>query len=358
MEAAGYNVTIQTYKFDYYAYTALPLLSEVSPTSHDYALSDEWKPGQSTGTANAALQPAGGIVIPPTANPQLVERLHHGRLQRLRPGRIALIQRGTCNFGVKVLNAQAAGASGVIIFNEGNPDRTGVLAGSLQDAAGNPIIPTIPVAFTSFDIGVRPLNQYQQAVQDGTPLPVMNLAIQAIVKPNADDYNVIAESKGGDKNHVVVVDAHLDAIYGAGMLDNASGSATILDIAQKMKNVNPLNKLRFIWFGGEELGLLGSSYYINNLPSNELSHIGYDLDADVTATPNYIDRSPRSGGAGLLQRHRLDARSPTACTRHRRSRGINRSRTSTRSGSTTSCCRRSEPTRSTSTLSESRPAAC
>ena len=69
---------------------------------------------------------------------------------------------------------------------------------------------------------------------------------------------MIAESKGGDPNHVVVVDAHLDAIYGAGMLDNASGSATILDIAQKMKNVNPPNKLRFIWFGGEELGLLGS----------------------------------------------------------------------------------------------------
>jgi hypothetical protein len=165
-----------------------------------------------------------------------------------------------------------------------------VLSGALQDAAGNPIIPTIPVAFTSFAIGLDLYNQYQQAVHavPATALPVMNLAIRAIVKPNADDYNVIAESKGGDKNHVVVVDAHLDAIYGEGMLDNVSGSTTILDIAQKMKNVNPLNKLRFIWFGGEELGLLGSEYYVNNLSSTDLSHIGYDLDADVTATPNYI----------------------------------------------------------------------
>jgi Zn-dependent M28 family amino/carboxypeptidase len=203
-------------------------------------------------------------------------------------GRIALIQRGGCNFGVKVLNAQAAGASGVIIFNEGNPGRTGVLSGSLVDAAGNPIIPTIPVAFTSFDIGQNLYNQYQQAVQNNTALPVMNLAIKAIVKPNTDDYNVIADSKGGDPNHVVVVDAHLDAIYGEGMLDNASGSATILDVAQMMKNVNPLNKLRFIWFGGEELGLLGSKAYIDSLSSSDLSHIGYDLDADVTATPNYI----------------------------------------------------------------------
>jgi hypothetical protein len=187
-----------------------------------------------------------------------------------------------------VQNAQAAGASGVIVFNEGNPGRTALFAGSLQDAAGNPIIPTIPVGFVPFDTGLDLYNQYQQAVQNSTAPPVLSLNIDAIVDPNRDDYNVIAESKGGDKNHVLVVDAHLDAIYGAGMLDNASGSATILDIAQKMKNVNPLNKLRFIWFGGEELGLLGSHYYVNNLTPTQASHIGYDLDADVTATPNYL----------------------------------------------------------------------
>src|SRR5205814_9281339 len=124
-------------------------------------------------------------------------------------------------------------------------------------------------------------------VQHGTALPTMNLNIDAILDRNRADWNVIADSKGGDKNHVVVVDAHLDAIYGAGMLDNASGSATILDIAQKMKNVNPTNKLRFIWFGGQEVGLLGSKYYVDTLTSNDLSHIGYDLDADVTATPIY-----------------------------------------------------------------------
>jgi Zn-dependent M28 family amino/carboxypeptidase len=287
MEDAGYNVTIQTYKFFYFAYTALPVFKEISPTSHDFAVTSEFNPGQSTGSTTADLQPAGGIVIPPTPTSSSASGCTAADFAGFVPGRIALIQRGTCFFGEKVLNAQAAGASGVIIFNEGNPGRTGVLSGNLVDAAGNRIVPTIPVVFTSFDIGNNLLNQYQQAVQAGTALPVMNLSIQGVVDPNRDDYNVIAESKGGNKNHVVVVDAHLDAIYGAGMLDNASGSATILEIAQQMKNVNPLNKLRFIWFGGEELGLLGSSYYVNNLSKTELSHIGYDLDADVTATPNY-----------------------------------------------------------------------
>ena len=287
MEDAGYNVTIQTYKFFYFAYTALPVFKEVSPTSHDFAVTDEFNPGQSTGATTADLQPAGGIIIPPTPTPSSASGCTAADFSGFVPGRIALIQRGTCFFGEKVLNAQAAGASGVIIFNEGNPGRTGVLSGNLVDAAGNRIVPTIPVVFTSFGIGNNLLNEYQQAVQAGTALPVMNLSIQGIVDPNRDDYNVIAESKGGNKNHVVVVDAHLDAIYGAGMLDNASGSATILEIAQQMRNVDPLNKLRFIWFGGEELGLLGSSYYVNNLSKTELSHIGYDLDADVTATPNY-----------------------------------------------------------------------
>jgi Peptidase family M28/PA domain len=283
MKQAGYDVTIQRYPFTYYAYVSEPTWSETSPTARTFVLSQDWNSGQSTGSANAAIQPAGGIVIPPTPTPSSSSGCTMADFSGFVPGHIALIQRGTCNFGVKVLNAQAAGASGVVIFNEGNPGRTGVFAGSLQDASDTPIIPTIPVAFTSFDIGSSLLGEYNA----GTP-PVMKLTIDAIVKPNADDYNVIADSKGGDKNHIVVVDAHLDAIYGAGMLDNASGSATILDIAQKMRNVTPQNKLRFIWFGGEELGLLGSVYYVNHLSSNDLSHIGYDLDADVTATPNYL----------------------------------------------------------------------
>ena len=283
MRAAGYDVTIQPYKFLYYAYVGTPTFAEVSPTAHTYTLNGDWGPGQSTGTANAAIQPVGGIVIPPDPNGSTsTSGCTSADFAGFTAGRIALIQRGGCNFGVKVLNAKDAGASGVIIFNEGNPGRTDLLIGSMVDAAGNPIVPTIPVAFTTFAGGSTLLDQYRTG-----PAPVMNINIRAIVDPNRDDWNVIAESKGGDKNHVVVVDAHLDAIYGAGMLDNASGSATILDVAEKMKNVQPLNKLRFIWFGGEELGLLGSAYYVNNLSSSELSHIGYDLDADVTATPNY-----------------------------------------------------------------------
>ena len=193
MTEAGYNVTVQTYKFFYFAYAGLPSFSEVSPTAHTYALTAEWNPGQSTGTTTADLHPSGGIVIPPTPSPSSTSGCTAADFSSFVSGRIALIQRGGCNYGVKVLNAQAAGARGVIIFNEGNPGRTGVISGSLVDAAGNRIVPTIPVAFTSFATGDDLRNQYNQAVQGVTALPVMNITIKAIVDPNRDDYNVVAE---------------------------------------------------------------------------------------------------------------------------------------------------------------------
>jgi peptidase M28-like protein/PA domain-containing protein len=282
MQKAGYNVTIQPYTIPYYAYKSIPTLSETSPTARTFVLNSDWTPGQSTGKTTSPIQPAGGIVIPPSTTSNSSSGCTSADFGGFLAGHIALIQRGTCNFGVKIQNAVAAGASGVLIFNEGQPGRTDTMGISIQDANGNSFIPTIPVAFTTFTLGQDLYNAYQ-----AHQAPVLSFNIDAIVDPNRPDWNVIAESKGGDQNHVVVVDAHLDAIYGEGMLDNASGSATILDIAQQMKNVTPVNKLRFIWFGGEEIGLLGSQYYVNNLSSSALSHIGYDLDADVTATPNY-----------------------------------------------------------------------
>src|SRR5690242_17828527 len=51
-------------------------------------------------------------------------------------GKIALLQRGTCDFGQKVVNAQNAGAAAVILFNEGtigDTDRNGLIGGTLGD---------------------------------------------------------------------------------------------------------------------------------------------------------------------------------------------------------------------------------
>jgi hypothetical protein len=273
MKAAGYSVTLQEYKFHYRSFVGTPVMQENSPTPQSFVVGTDFNPAQVAGSATAPLQAAGGIVVPATPTPSSASGCAASDFAGFVPGHIALIQRGTCTFAQKVANAEAAGASAVIIFNEGNPGRTEVFNGSLAGTE------TIPVLFTSYAIGTQLLAQSN---------PVLTVDVKIIDDPNRSDWNVIAESKGGDPNNVLVVDAHLDAIYGAGMLDNASGSAAILDIAQQLQNTNTPNKLRFIWFGGEELGLLGSDYYVNNLSADELSKIKFDLDADVLATPNYV----------------------------------------------------------------------
>ncbi len=289
MLAAGYDVTIQPYTFPYFSFVGTPVMKEVAPVARDYALATVFNPGPVGGSVTgAALQPAGGIIIPP-GTPSSASGCSAADFRGFVAGRVALIQRGTCNFGQKAANAQAAGASGVVIFNEGNtPERRGPFSGSLVLDDGSPAVLHVPVVFVPFSVGSDLRSQYLTAVTGGSTLPTLTIEVKTISRPNAIDYNVIAESRGGDPNKVLVVDAHLDAIYGAGMLDNASGSAAILDVAEKLQNTPTPNKLRFIWFGGEELGLLGSQFYVNNLSPAERAKVRFDLDADVLGTPNYV----------------------------------------------------------------------
>ena len=272
MLAAGYTVRLQTYPVPYFRFTGTPTLSEQSPTAKTFTLGTTWAALKSNGSATAAVQ------VPPGEN--------HGcdtsDFTGFVAGRIALVFRGWCPTGQKVLNANAAGASGLIIIDY--PGVGTLTNTALEDSSGNQVAPpAIPVGFMSYDAGNALYDEYT-----GSPTaPVMSISVHGVASTKPD-YNVIADSKGGDPKHVLVVDAHLDGIFGAGMLDNASGSATLLDIARMMKRVHPVNKLRFIWFGGEELGLLGSYHYLGSLSVPQRSYIKYDLDADVMATPNYI----------------------------------------------------------------------
>ncbi|GAB2672653.1 M28 family metallopeptidase [Kribbella swartbergensis] len=102
-------------------------------------------------------------------------------------------------------------------------------------------------------------------------------------------YNVIAEWPHGDPNHVVMAGAHLDSVSsGPGINDNGSGSAGVLEtaLAYAAGGQTPRNRLRFGFWGAEELGLLGSKYYVNNLPAAERDKIELYLNFDMIASPN------------------------------------------------------------------------
>src|SRR5690242_6980803 len=121
MREAGYDVHYQQYMFNYTSFVGTPTWSA---GGQDFNLVSDWNPGNSNGdVTDAAIQPSGGIVMPP--DPDGSTSTAGCTSADFDPatmtGKVALIQRGGCNFGVKVLNAKAAGAIGVIIFNEGNP---------------------------------------------------------------------------------------------------------------------------------------------------------------------------------------------------------------------------------------------
>ncbi|MFK4087306.1 M28 family metallopeptidase [Kribbella sp. NPDC020789] len=102
-------------------------------------------------------------------------------------------------------------------------------------------------------------------------------------------YNVIAEWPFGDANHVVMAGSHLDSVSaGPGINDNGSGSAGVLEtaLAYAASGQTPRNRLRFGFWGAEELGLLGSKYYVNNLPSAERDKVELYLNFDMIASPN------------------------------------------------------------------------
>lgn len=281
MAAAGYSVQLQEYTVPYFNYTSLATFGQVSPAASAYGLRVDWNPATYSGSGNvtAVVQPVGGIVIPLPPFTVSQSGCSSTHFSGFTPGNIALIQRGSCSNYTKVRNAQLAGASGVIIFNDGSDRFTGAFRGRVS--AYNPV--NVPVALASFGIGQDFYTRYNAAQN-----PVAHLDVQTIHDPYRPDYNVIAESPYGDPNRVVVVEGHLDAIYGAGMLDSASGSATILEVGLKMARTPTANRLRYVWFGGEELGLYGSQYYVDTLTGPELSRIVFDIDSDVTATPNYV----------------------------------------------------------------------
>ncbi len=98
--------------------------------------------------------------------------------------------------------------------------------------------------------------------------------------------NVIAETRTGKRNNVVMAGAHLDAVY-AGINDNGSGSAALLDVALKLGgSPNVGNRVRFAWWGAEELGLIGSSEYVKSLTFEQQLDIALYLNFDMVASPN------------------------------------------------------------------------
>src|SRR5262249_9186360 len=100
--------------------------------------------------------------------------------------------------------------------------------------------------------------------------------------------NVIAQTKTGSTQNVVMVGAHLDSVKaGPGINDNGSGVAAVLETALQLGRSPPIqNSGRVAFWGAEELGLVGSEKYIETLDVSALKDIALYLNFDMLASPN------------------------------------------------------------------------
>ncbi|KAJ3355214.1 hypothetical protein HDU83_003791 [Entophlyctis luteolus] len=111
---------------------------------------------------------------------------------------------------------------------------------------------------------------------------------------NVETINVLAETLTGDPSNVVIAGSHLDSVpAGPGINDDASGSSATLEIALALHrsglSKKVVNKVRFAWWSAEELGLIGSTYYVDDLAAHnpeELAKIACNLNNDMIASPN------------------------------------------------------------------------
>ena len=81
-------------------------------------------------------------------------------------------------------------------------------------------------------------------------------------------------------NTYLIIDGHYDTINGTGTNDNGSGTVLIMELARLLKNINTEYSIKFIHFSGEEDGLIGSNYYVNNtvIPENLDIRLVFNID--------------------------------------------------------------------------------
>lgn len=102
---------------------------------------------------------------------------------------------------------------------------------------------------------------------------------------NTSTYNVLATTKSGDQFNKLALGAHTDSVLaGPGINDDGSGTVGILEVAKALSKYEINNAVTFGFWAGEEEGLLGSTYYVENLPANESAKIRAYLNFDMVSS--------------------------------------------------------------------------
>ncbi len=279
MRSAGYRVRLQEFSFPFVTDRSPPVLRVATAGGASYRAERDHATLLYSGSGRVEAPVVAVDLVVPSPRPDAsTSGCQASDFATFPQGAVALLQRGTCTFRVKVANAVAAGANAAIVFNEGNPGRQELIPATLA-----PPQVGIPALSASFAVG----DALRNGVGSGPTGVRVELAADMIVERRRTR-NVIADSRAGSSRNLVVVGAHLDSVSrGPGINDNGSGSAVILEVAERLAAVRPRNRLRFVWWGAEELGLLGSRHYVERLSRAARRQHAVYLNFDMVGSMNF-----------------------------------------------------------------------
>ncbi|MGC1514726.1 MAG: M20/M25/M40 family metallo-hydrolase [Maribacter sp.] len=170
------------------------------------------------------------------------------------------------------------GAIGIIIFNQVD---NGVLLTGTASVTGE-LIP-IPAVCIGKENGMA----LKESLRQGKVLADIEMTNNSdMIKAR----NVVATLPGSAMpTEEIVIGGHLDSWdLATGAIDNGIGSFAVLDIARAFKanNLTPKRTVKFVMFMGEEQGLLGSKYLVQQaIKNNTIDNIKYMMNLDMAGNP-------------------------------------------------------------------------
>lgn len=191
--------------------------------------------------------------------------------------KLVLMKRGGDFFRVKTERAASYGALG-IIFYDTDPQSDEPVSASLLNLSK---IPAISIGRIDGDYLKKQIST--------------NKKIEATLKVDSicnesKSQNIIATLKAEKQTKdtkTLVIGAHYDGVDTPAANDNASGIATVIEIAKLLSKEPVKCNVQFIAFGSEETGLIGSTYYMKNLKTEISDMIGM-INLDMVGVGNKL----------------------------------------------------------------------
>ncbi|WP_066249894.1 M28 family peptidase [Neobacillus drentensis] len=184
-------------------------------------------------------------------------------------GKIALVERGDITFIEKVQNVLNRGAVGVLMYNNSS---NGNAFGQAQEGQN---IPAVAITQTQ---GLELVGKLKSGPVEVT----LDVDIEKIEKTSYVVEAKLKPNKNKDTGQIVTVGAHHDSVRGGpGANDDASGVSAVLELARIFAKAPIDTEVRFLTFGSEERGLVGSSFYASQLPKSDVNRMVAHFQMDM-----------------------------------------------------------------------------